>query len=99
MLLEDDALEFLDVVQALRPDPGPDGDRGPDDLGYALQQEQAAGDRNQRLERIDRRSGWAERGMLIHHPAQFGEMVAGIDEGEDAGQEEDEIKNEVESGL
>ena len=99
MLLEDDLFELLDVVQPLRPLAGLQADDAADHLDDALQQQQHAGRRNQRLVLVDRQAVRAVGRVLVGHPGLRGEAVAGIDEGDDAGEEEQEIEHQVHQRL
>ena len=38
-------------------------------------------------------------GMLVHQPRQLGEPVAGVDEGQHAGEEEEDVEHEVHARL
>ena len=86
-------------MQALRPFAGADALDAADDLDDALHHHQHADDRDQRLEMIDRRPERAGRRVLVHHPRQLGVAVAGIDERQHAGEEEQEIEHQVHLGL
>ena len=71
-------------------------DDAADDLDDALQQEERAGDRDDRLERIDRRPVGRDVRMLVDRPRLAGVAVAGPDERDDAGNEEQDVQREVE---
>src|SRR5690606_40317141 len=57
-------VDFLDVVLAARPGAGLQAHDAAKDLDRALQQKQRAGDRDHRLERIDRRPLGSDRRVL-----------------------------------
>ena len=69
------------------------------DFGDALQHHQRAGDRDHRLEMIDRRAVRRDIGMLGDAPGVRGKDVARVDQRGDAGNEEDHVEHEVERGL
>ena len=58
-----------------------------------------SGDGDDRLERIDRRAFGHDARMLADAPGDLGEMVAGVEQRRDPGQEEDDVEDEVEGGL
>ena len=68
-------------------------------LGKALQQHQGAGDRDDGLEMVDRRAVGGDVGMLADAPRIAGIFPAGIEQGADAGEEEDEVEHQVEQRL
>ena len=92
-LFEHDLVELLDVMQAFRPFAGADALHAAHDLDDALHHHQHADDRDQGLEVIDRRAERTRRRLLVHHPRQLGVAVAGIDERQHAGEEEQEIQH------
>ena len=98
-LLQHDLVEFLDVMQALRPFAGLDAVDAANHLDDALQHHQAADDRDEPFERPDDRSVGAGRGVLVHQPRHLGEAEAGVDERQHAGEEEQDVEDQVHLGL
>jgi hypothetical protein len=93
-----DNVDFLDVRQALRPFAGLQADDAAHDFGDALNHYQRAGNRNNGLEGIDRRSAGRHR-VLANMPGEPGVIPAGIHHGEDTWREEQEVERQVERGL
>jgi hypothetical protein len=65
-----DDVDLLDVFEARRPGPSPQALHAPDDLGQPLQHDENAGDRNDRLEVVDRRPVRGHRRMLADAPGE-----------------------------
>ena len=97
LLLDD--VDLRDILQAARPFAGPEADDAAHDLGQSLKHHEGAGYRNDRLEVVDRRALRGHGRMLADPPRERGVVVARIDEGGDAGQEEDDVEDQIEPGL
>src|SRR5262245_5615910 len=83
------------VFQSLRPLACLYADDAADDFGYALKQDERAGERNDHLEGVERRPIRSVVYMLVYEPGRPGEVPARIDQGHDAGEEEDDIQHKV----
>ena len=92
-------VDFLDVLLARRPVALPQTDHAADDLDDALQQQERAGNRDDRLERVDRRAVRGHVAVLADHPRLLGVEVAGVGQRDHAGDEEHDVENEVDRRL
>src|SRR4029450_3694364 len=99
MLLDDDPSELLHVMQPLRPGTGAQADEAADHLGDALRDHEDTDDGYHALEGPDCRAVRAVGRMLVDVPRRPEEMPAGVDEGEHAGKEEQEVEDEIHPGL
>src|SRR3989454_9630181 len=68
LLLQFVDVDFLHVLLARRPRALPDADDAADDLDDALHQHECAGERDDRLERIDRRALGGDVRMVVDSP-------------------------------
>src|SRR5450631_3171748 len=75
-----DHVDLLGVLQAIRPDAGLQANDAAQDLGDSLDEDEDARDRNDGLERIDRRPVGRNVRMLVDAPRDGGVVEAGVDE-------------------
>ena len=94
-----DHVDLGDVMQPRRPRAGAQAHHAAHNLGYALQHHQPTGDRDHRLEMIDRRSVGGDVGMFGDPPGIRRVVVAGVDQRGDPRDKKHDIKGEIEPGL
>src|SRR5262245_6472543 len=97
LLLDDVGL--CDILEPAGPLSGLQADDTARHLGDALQHYERAGDRNNRLEVIDRRSFRGHVRMLGDAPGIGGVVVTGVDQCGDPWNEKDDVKRKIEPGL
>src|SRR5215217_3638267 len=97
LLLDD--VDFRHVLEPAGPLPGLETDDAAHDLGQALKHQYGSGHRNGRLEVIDWRTLRRYGRVLPDLPGQRGVVEASVDQGGNAGQEEDDIQSKVEHRL
>src|SRR5262245_53045461 len=99
LLLEDYAFRLLDVVETSRPLADANADDATDDLGNSLQEQEYAGDGDQRLERKDRYPRRAKNAHLAEPDRHLGVIPAGIDEGQNRRQKKYDVEDEIDARL
>src|SRR4051812_31114675 len=85
-------VHFLDVLLARGPCPLPDADGAARDLDQPLDQQERTRDRDEGLERIDRRPVRHDRGVFLDGPGVAGVDPAGVGERDHAGNEEQDVE-------
>src|SRR6185436_18984198 len=86
-----DNVDFCYVMKTLGPLTGPDANDAAHDLGDGLQHDKRPGHRNDELEIVERRAIRGDARMLVDTPGMSREVISGINEGQDAGNEEQNV--------
>ena len=87
-----DDVDFLNVGQARRPCAGSQAGNAAEYFGDPLEHEQRSSDRDYGFEMVNRRALGRDRGVLANVPGVGGIAVSGIDQCNDAGDEEQKIE-------
>jgi hypothetical protein len=94
-----DHVSFGDVLEPARPFAGLQTNDTADDLGNTLEGDQRARDRDHGLEVVDGRPISRGVGILADAPAVARERIARVDECQNAGEEKQEVQDQVECRL